>query len=248
MIEKTQVDGQPATVVYLDKDFNRVLPDDAMMVKVVFDDGRVVFGLANQNVKASVELDIETAVDELLSYGTSEGVKKEWDTRGRGRNIDVKQSEADKETLQSWGYDLNKEQSLRESDEFGELLDRNPDRFTGVVSRGTVMSERDVEELKKNRELSLTMHSSATAKANDEFAQISATGMRDRLGKGNVPVVLELNVRNQADVGKEIFGNKGMEVILRKGTAINLDKISRATIYDGDGTAFQGYRIYGSQK
>lgn len=35
------------------------------------------------------ELDVEAAIQELLSYGTSEGVRKEWDTRGRGRKQEV---------------------------------------------------------------------------------------------------------------------------------------------------------------
>lgn len=33
----------------------------------------------------SPEIDLDAAVEELVAYGTSEGVKKEWDTRGRGR-------------------------------------------------------------------------------------------------------------------------------------------------------------------
>lgn len=36
-------------------------------------------------IHASEEIDVDAAIEDLLAYGTSEGVKKEWDTRGRGR-------------------------------------------------------------------------------------------------------------------------------------------------------------------
>jgi DNA topoisomerase-1 len=43
MIERTEIDGSPATVAYLTTDFEPATPATAEMVKVIFDDGRVVF-------------------------------------------------------------------------------------------------------------------------------------------------------------------------------------------------------------
>jgi len=45
MIRREIVDGKPATVAYLDDQFQPVAPGEAMIVKVIFDDGRVAFGV-----------------------------------------------------------------------------------------------------------------------------------------------------------------------------------------------------------
>lgn len=44
MIQRATVDGRPATVVYVDKDFEPTTAEAAVMVKVIFDDGEVRFG------------------------------------------------------------------------------------------------------------------------------------------------------------------------------------------------------------
>lgn len=44
MIERTTVDGKPATVAYLKGDFVPATKEDHTFVKVIFDDGNVVFG------------------------------------------------------------------------------------------------------------------------------------------------------------------------------------------------------------
>ena len=41
MIEQTVVEGKPATVVYLKRDFTPVEPAEAEMIKVLFEDGGV---------------------------------------------------------------------------------------------------------------------------------------------------------------------------------------------------------------
>jgi hypothetical protein len=43
MIEKTEVDGRPATVIYLDADMIPVTRDEATLAKVLFDDGEHVW-------------------------------------------------------------------------------------------------------------------------------------------------------------------------------------------------------------
>jgi hypothetical protein len=43
MIEQTQIDGQTATVAYLNDDMEPVDKDAATLVKVIFEDGRRVF-------------------------------------------------------------------------------------------------------------------------------------------------------------------------------------------------------------
>jgi len=39
MIERTEVDGKPATVAYIDDKFQPVEKDQAVYIKVLFDDG-----------------------------------------------------------------------------------------------------------------------------------------------------------------------------------------------------------------
>ena len=50
MMEKTVVEGRPATVVYLNDRFEPTQPEDATVIKVVFTDerGGMVFGSAVQ--------------------------------------------------------------------------------------------------------------------------------------------------------------------------------------------------------
>jgi len=43
MIERQEVDGRQATVCYFNDDFETCEPDEATLVKVVFDDGEVAF-------------------------------------------------------------------------------------------------------------------------------------------------------------------------------------------------------------
>jgi hypothetical protein len=43
MIERTEIDGRPATIAYLTEELTPAEPDDAEMVKIIFDDGEVVF-------------------------------------------------------------------------------------------------------------------------------------------------------------------------------------------------------------
>jgi hypothetical protein len=86
MIERTTIEGKSATVVYLKNDFSPCASADADMVKVLFDDGNQIFGTAR---KADVEASKNplTVLRKFVdAYGTSEGVKKAWDTRGRGRH------------------------------------------------------------------------------------------------------------------------------------------------------------------
>jgi len=45
MIKRMTVEGRMATVAYVTNDMEPVSPDDADMVKVVFDDGEVRFGV-----------------------------------------------------------------------------------------------------------------------------------------------------------------------------------------------------------
>lgn len=49
MLEKTVIEGRPASVAYLDRNFVPVDADDATMVKVIFDDGEVMFATADEN-------------------------------------------------------------------------------------------------------------------------------------------------------------------------------------------------------
>ena len=51
---------------------------------------RMVKGHFSAEVLNASDLDIKAAIDDLLSSGTSEGVKKEWDTRGRGKKPQVR--------------------------------------------------------------------------------------------------------------------------------------------------------------
>lgn len=61
-----------------------------------------------EDVEASGELDLDAAVEELLSYGTSEGVTKAWDTRGRkGPELEMvqgvrKMTGEDAKALRDW--------------------------------------------------------------------------------------------------------------------------------------------------
>lgn len=48
MIERTIIHGRPASVVYVDDQFNPVQRDAATLIKVLFDDGGVVFGVPNR--------------------------------------------------------------------------------------------------------------------------------------------------------------------------------------------------------
>jgi len=45
MIERTVIMGKPATVAYLDGDFAPVNREAAILVKVIFDDGKVLFAM-----------------------------------------------------------------------------------------------------------------------------------------------------------------------------------------------------------
>ncbi|MHB1330305.1 MAG: hypothetical protein ACYC2K_19065 [Gemmatimonadales bacterium] len=44
MIERDVIDGRPATVAYIDLEFNPVDKDKATFCKIIFDDGDVIFG------------------------------------------------------------------------------------------------------------------------------------------------------------------------------------------------------------
>ena len=44
MIERDVVDGRPATVAYIDLEFNPVDRANATFCKIIFDDGEVIFG------------------------------------------------------------------------------------------------------------------------------------------------------------------------------------------------------------
>lgn len=43
MIERQKVDGRDATVAYLNLDMEPTTVDDAELVKVIFDDGQILF-------------------------------------------------------------------------------------------------------------------------------------------------------------------------------------------------------------
>jgi len=43
MIERTEVDGRPATVAYITGDFQPATKEDWELAKIIFDDGEVVF-------------------------------------------------------------------------------------------------------------------------------------------------------------------------------------------------------------
>jgi hypothetical protein len=45
MIENTVVNGRKATVAYIKRDFTPATKETAEMVKVIFDDGEVIFGV-----------------------------------------------------------------------------------------------------------------------------------------------------------------------------------------------------------
>lgn len=45
MIERTVIDGQDAVVAYLDRDGNPTEANNAAVVKVVFDNGNVIWGV-----------------------------------------------------------------------------------------------------------------------------------------------------------------------------------------------------------
>jgi hypothetical protein len=156
-------------------------------------------------------------------------------------------SKEDAATIQDWGYDKTQYGGLNKSAAFGELLDRVPDRFTGKVVRGTTMTELQVAQLKESKTLTLDQHTSATANENEDLAHIAAVESTSGRPGGNVPVVLDLRVLNQADVGEQLYGQSGMEVILKSGTSFSISRVSSASITDGDGNAHRGYRIVGAQ-
>ena len=57
MIERTTVEGKPATVAYLKGDFVPATKEDCTFVKVIFDDGNVMFATKEKgkaNVKDAV--------------------------------------------------------------------------------------------------------------------------------------------------------------------------------------------------
>jgi hypothetical protein len=78
MIQRETVEGRPATVAYLDHDFEPATPETATLVKVMYDDGETAFGSRQPNVMASLDLDV--AVDELLGakadVSLKDGTKK----------------------------------------------------------------------------------------------------------------------------------------------------------------------------
>jgi hypothetical protein len=45
MIEKTEIEGRPASVAYLKTDFTPADKDDAELIKIIFDDGEVRFAV-----------------------------------------------------------------------------------------------------------------------------------------------------------------------------------------------------------
>lgn len=45
MIERVTIEGREATVIYIDRDFNPVDRDEAMLAKIVFDDGTTRFAV-----------------------------------------------------------------------------------------------------------------------------------------------------------------------------------------------------------
>ena len=47
MIERRQIDGKQSTVAYLNNDFEPCDPEDAELVKVIFDNGDVLWLTAN---------------------------------------------------------------------------------------------------------------------------------------------------------------------------------------------------------
>ena len=59
MIERTTIDGKPATVAYLATDpaggFRSVPKAEATLVKVIYDDGRVVFAVPEPSAEVSAE-------------------------------------------------------------------------------------------------------------------------------------------------------------------------------------------------
>ena len=52
MITEETVDGQKVIVVYMKDDFTPASKEDATLVKVVFEDGRVVFGVPQEKQDA----------------------------------------------------------------------------------------------------------------------------------------------------------------------------------------------------
>ena len=51
MITRDTIEGRPATVAYINDRFEPARADDATMVKVVFDDGEVRFGIKSEKDK-----------------------------------------------------------------------------------------------------------------------------------------------------------------------------------------------------
>ena len=51
MITRDTIEGRPATVAYINDRFEPVSADDATMVKVIFDDGEVRFGIKSEKDK-----------------------------------------------------------------------------------------------------------------------------------------------------------------------------------------------------
>jgi hypothetical protein len=52
MIERTEIDGKKASVAYLNKDFTPATKDDYELVKVLFDDGNMMFAVPSKEVQA----------------------------------------------------------------------------------------------------------------------------------------------------------------------------------------------------
>lgn len=70
---------------------------------------------APKDLKAAEEINLDAAVEELLSYGTSEGVTKAWDTRGRkGPEVELlpgvrKMTGEDAKYLETWRQIANRQ-------------------------------------------------------------------------------------------------------------------------------------------
>jgi hypothetical protein len=235
MIRREVIDGRAATVA-----------DWHGMLKLIFDDGEIVFvrpvsetkdwdegkhprepagsstgGQFGSGGGGESEAEAPSAAND---YGLSTKEKADLKVFGGGIKVDWKNKAE---------YD-----ALRSSKDFGETLDKLP-KQTGTFYRGMVLSKKEAEQFSSvGSAITIAKHSFASPQR--DYAKAFTQLQILRGAKGAVPIVMSIKNANAIAFGKAGYGasKNRLEVVLPIG-----DKIKITSVKGAEFNGVKGFNI-----
>lgn len=141
------------------------------------------------------------------------------------------QAAAEAQALKDWGEGVAAYKKLRESPEFGAVIDKLPP-YQGDVSRGMLLPPDEARFFTAGRTFTLSKHSSATT--NPQVAEHFAAGANRGATEGKIPMVLDIVGARGGVYGKDESGPWGKsarqseaEVILKAGGRVSVESVER---------------------